>query len=74
MDNKELKAFRLMVGLSQPLMADMLGYGLRNYQEMERGVTPIRHAVDLACAAYALGIRAYDGPTVQAQWEKNKKR
>lgn len=72
MNNEELKAFRKMVGLSQSDMAEMLGYGRRNYQLMERGMAEIRNSVGLACAAYALGIQQYDGPTAQAQWLRRK--
>lgn len=72
MDSQELKAFRKMVGLSQSDMAEMLGYGRRNYQLMERGMAEIRNSVGLACAAYALGIQYYDGPTARAQWMRRK--
>lgn len=74
MDNKELTAFRKMVGLSQNGMADMLGYGRRQYQQMERGASEIRNSVGLACAAYALGLRTYDGPAVQEYWQERKRR
>lgn len=73
MDADDLKAFRKMVGLSQSQMADMLGYGRRNYQLMERGMAEIRNSVGLACAAFALGIIRYDGPTAAAQYERRKK-
>lgn len=72
MDADDLKAFRKMVGLSQSGMAEMLGYGRRNYQLMERGMAEIRNSVGLACAAYALGIQQYDGPTATAQWMRRK--
>lgn len=72
MDAGELKAFRKMVGLSQTAMADMLGYSLRNYQFMERGGAEIRPSIGLACAAYALGIIRYDGPTAEVQWQRRK--
>ena len=74
MNGSELKAFRKMVGLSQNDMAETLGYGRRNYQLMERNMAEIRPCVDLACAAYALGIRHYDGPTVKAHWMRNKEK
>lgn len=74
MNGTELKQFRKMVGLSQNDMAEMLGYGRRNYQMMERDMAEIRNGVGLACAAYALGIREYDGPTAQAQWERRTQR
>lgn len=74
MDAAELRAFRKMVCLSQSGMADMLGYGRRQYQMMERGTSEIRNSVGLACAAYALGIQNYDGPTAQAQWMRRKER
>ena len=75
MNGDELKSFRNMVGLSQDQMATQLGYSRRNYQFMERSVNAVRKSVSLACAAYALGIREYDGPTARAQWlrHKNKK-
>jgi len=74
MNATELKQFRKMVGISQGDMADVLGYGRRHYQMMERGMSEIRNGVGLMCAAYALGIREYDGPTAQAQWERHKER
>lgn len=74
MNHTELKAFRKMVGLSQSDMADMLGYGRRNYQLMERGMAEIRNSVGLACAAYALGITSYDGPTAQDYWKRRKEK
>lgn len=74
MNAEELKSFRRMVGLSQSDMAEILGYGRRNYQLMERGMAEIRNSVGLACAAYALGIAAYDGPTAQAHIERRKKK
>ena len=75
MDSEELKNFRKMVGLSQRRMAkEVLGYGVRNYQMMERGSTEIRNCVPLACAAYALGIEQYDGPTAQRAWKRSKRR
>jgi DNA-binding XRE family transcriptional regulator len=74
MNGPELKAFRKMVGLSQSDMADMLGYGRRNYQLMERGQAEIRNSVGLACAAYALGIQQYDGPTAKAQWMRRNQK
>lgn len=72
MDAAELKNFRKMVNLSQQQMADMLGYCRRNYMMMERGDILIRNCVKLACAAYALGIEQYDGPTVQRDWTRRK--
>ena len=74
MDGKELKAFRKMVGLSQNDMADVLGFGRRHYQMMERDMAEIRNCVPLACAAYALGILEYDGPTAKAQWMRRNER
>lgn len=74
MNGPELKAFRKMVGLSQFDMADMLGYRRRNYQLMERGQAEIRNSVGLACAAYALGIQQYDGPTAKAQWMRRNQK
>lgn len=64
MDKHQLKDWRHMVGLSQQKAADILGYGRRNYQMMERGTAEIRTSVALACAAYALGIRNYGRPDV----------
>lgn len=74
MKGRELKAFRKMVGLSQSDMAEVLGYGRRMYQLMERDMAEIRRSVDLACAAYALGIQHYDGPTAKAHWERRKEK
>lgn len=73
MTPEQLKAFRKMVGLSQSGMATMLGYGRRNVQLMETGKAEIRPCVDLACVAYALGIRKYDGPTAQEYWNNKGK-
>lgn len=72
MTGAELKAFRKMVGLSQSQMATMLGYGKRAYQMMERDMVEIRHGVGLACAAFALGIRDYNGPQVEQEYLKRK--
>lgn len=74
MKGSELKDFRKMVGLSQADMAEVLGYGRRQYQLMERDLAEIRGSVDLACAAYALGIREYHGPTAKAQWMRRKEK
>ena len=74
MNGDQLKAFREMVGLSQQDMADQLGYGRRNYQLMETGETPVRNSVALACAAFALGIREYDGPAIKAQLLRRKQK
>ena len=72
MNGPELKTFRKMVGLSQGDMADVLGYGRRNYQLMERDKEEIRPGIGLACAAYAMGIVRYDGPQAAQQWERMK--
>lgn len=72
MNCDDLKNFRRMVGLSQGDMAEMLGYGRRNYQLMERGIAEIRNSVGLACAAFALGIESYDGPTAAQHYERRK--
>ena len=69
----ELKAWRKMVGLSQQSAADVLGFGRRQYCNMENGFHDIRPCVDLACAAYALGIREYNGPAVAAVHARRKK-
>jgi transcriptional regulator with XRE-family HTH domain len=74
MTGDELIAWRKMVKLSQQQAADVHGYGRRHYRSMERGVAEIRAGVDLACAAYALGIRDYDGPSLQAQMEQNTRK
>jgi transcriptional regulator with XRE-family HTH domain len=74
MKSEELINFRLMVGLSQPKMATALGYSLRSYQNFESGATEIRNGVGLACAAYALGIREYDGPRAVEDWQKTKQK
>jgi len=70
MKGHDLKAFRKMVCLSQSGMADVLGYGRRNYQMMERGEAEIRNSVGLACAAYAMGIVQYDGPLAMVSWKR----
>ena len=76
MNGDQLKQFRIMVGLSQPKMAEVLGYKLRQYQKMEDNTADIRDGIGLACAAYALGITEYDGPMVEQLYltRKNKER
>ena len=66
MTGDELKAWRTMVKLSQEAAATVLGYNRRHYQRMENGLDEIRDGVALGCAAYALGIRRYDGPALSA--------
>ena len=62
MNGEQLKAWRKMVQLSQQAAADVLGYGRRHYQKMERDQAQIRAGDRLACAAYAMGVRDYAGP------------
>lgn len=73
MNGEQLTKFRDMVGLSQQAMADVLGYSRRQYQLMETDKQTARPAIGLACAAYALGIREYDGPAVKAIWDRRMK-
>lgn len=72
MDHTDLIAFREMVGLSQSKMSKALGYSIRQYQKMEADEVEIKHCVGMACAAYALGIREYNGPSVRMAWNKRK--
>lgn len=69
-----LKAWRSMVGLSQVDAGNVLGYERRQIQKMERDPLPLRNCVALACAAYALGIRSYDGPDIMAKLEQQRKK
>ena len=62
MTPEQLKNWHSLVGLSQRKAAKIMGYSLRQWQEMVAGDAKIRPCVDLACAAYALGIRSYKGP------------
>ena len=71
MTGKELREFRIMVGISQAALGVVLGYGRRNIQLFEDS-GKVRNGVALACAAYALGIVQYDGPAAKAQWERRK--
>lgn len=73
MDKNDLKNWRKMVMLSQPKAAEVLGFGVRQYKNMERGIADIRECIPLACAAYALGIREYDGPSLQAAIDRQRK-
>ncbi len=73
MNSTDLKSFRKMVRLSQQQLATLLGYSRRNYQKMENGEYKIRNSVKLACAAHALGIEHYDGPTAKRDYQRRKK-
>lgn len=70
MNGKQLKDFRNMVGLSQDRFGHHFGYSRRQVQLMECDKQDVRHCLALACAAYALGIRQYDGPSAAASWAK----
>lgn len=73
MNSRELIAFRTMVGLSQPDMADVLGYKKRAYQMMESGASVITARTAMACMAYSLGITEFHGPTALKNWKKGNK-
>jgi transcriptional regulator with XRE-family HTH domain len=69
----QFKAWRAHLGLSQQAAAEMLGLSKGSIELYERGTrrddnrpVVIPRTVELACAALALGIRAYDGPRAQA--------
>lgn len=70
MNGEQLKQFRNMVNLSQDAFARHFGYSRRQVQLMEADKQAVRRSLALACAAYALGIREYDGPAAAASWRK----
>lgn len=57
-----LLRWRLMLGVSQPTAALLLGIGHDAYKSYEAGSRPMPKVIELACAAYALGLRYYEGP------------
>lgn len=59
-----------MCRLSQRQAGVVLGYSKRNIQKMEMDLYEIRDGVALGCAAYALGIRDYNGPDIRAKMEQ----
>lgn len=70
MSPEQFKAWREHLGLSQQDAAAALGISKGSVQLYERGArrederpVVIPKTVALACAAIALGIRRYDGPT-----------
>ena len=56
------KSWRKAARLSQAAAARAIGISPRNVFAYEHGEKPIPLIVRLACAAYALGLRDYDGP------------
>lgn len=54
-----LKAWRQRLGMSQQKAAGALGISKRQYQNYEWGRAAIPRAIELACAALALGLTAY---------------
>jgi transcriptional regulator with XRE-family HTH domain len=69
MTPEQFKAWRKHVGLSQAKAAEALGIGISTIDLYERGArrednreVVIPKAIELACAAIALGIKSYAGP------------
>lgn len=60
MTHTELKAWRLSQHLTQPDAANLLGYSLRQYQNMEDGTAEIRNAIKLACKQISLQNKQTD--------------
>lgn len=55
----DLISWRALLGLPQSLAALELGIGARVLQAYEAGEKPVPRAIELACAALALGLRRY---------------
>jgi transcriptional regulator with XRE-family HTH domain len=55
MDGAELRRRRTALGLTQTLLGERLGVGLRTIQEWESDLRPIRPMVDLALQALEHG-------------------
>ena len=66
MTKDQLKRWRHFCGISQTTAAEAMGVCRRTYQAMERGTAEIRKGHELACAAWAMGIRDYNGPEEMA--------
>ncbi|MDX6806332.1 helix-turn-helix transcriptional regulator [Terrihabitans rhizophilus] len=66
---EQFKAWRAHMKLSQAKAADALGISKGSIEHYEAGKTrdgrpaPVPKTVALACAALALGITSYEGPT-----------
>ena len=56
MIGKDLVECRKLFGLSQQEMADMLGYKIRAYQNLEIATKQLRRSIRMACCAHASGI------------------
>lgn len=54
--------WRKHLGLSQIAAARALDMSPAGLRKLEKGKTPIRKIIRLACAALALGIQDYNGP------------
>lgn len=63
MNGLDLIRWRKHLGLSQIAAAHALGMSPAGVRKLEKGKSPIRKPVRLACAALALGIQDYDGPS-----------
>lgn len=61
-----LLAWRKKEKLSQRMAASIMDYSVKQWRRMEKGTVDVNDCLALACAAYAMGIRAYPGPQVTA--------
>ncbi|CAH1670861.1 MULTISPECIES: helix-turn-helix transcriptional regulator [unclassified Chelatococcus] len=71
MTPEQFKAWRKHMKISQASAAGLLGISVPSIQLYEKGsrhedgrAVVIPKAIELACAALALGIREYEGPQV----------
>ena len=61
-----LRTWRKHLGLSQKAAAEAIGKSRAMYQRYEMGMDPVPLTMELACAAVALGVRRYAGPSADA--------
>jgi putative transcriptional regulator len=54
----EIRAARLAAGLTQTQAADLIGYSLRGWQQIESGQSPVQVA---AWALFLLSVRQHKG-------------
>lgn len=74
MTPESFRRFRRMMGMSQTQLGVLLGYTRKTIQHKERGMTPVTHGDDLACAALSMGVRSYDGPAPAVDYDQKRRR